>query len=182
MNWRLQLIRFYCPALLKKAKLAELFNLTALAFQQECPNFTGLSVKDSLLQYALFTKKAAQAALRNSDNLPSIKERLFQNAYQLGQKIRKELHLRTFDDVLLASKILYRILGIDFQSDEKGEVIIKRCFFSQFYSSQICQLISALDQGVVAGLSDGGIFAFSQRITEGKDCCKAKITFGENRK
>ncbi len=180
MNWRLQLIRFYCPGLVKKAKLAELFALTAEAFQQKCPDLSGLSVKDILHQYALFTKTAAQKALQRSENLISLNERLYQNAYLLGQKIRKELYIRTFADMLLSSKILYRILGIDFQGDESGEILIKHCFFSQFYSSQICQLISALDQGVIAGLSDGGVFAFSQRITEGKDFCKAKLTFETN--
>jgi hypothetical protein len=79
------------------------------------------------------------------------------------------------------SSILYQILGIDFEGDTSGEVTIKKCFFSDYYSQQVCQIISSLDEGVAAGLSGGGNLSFSGRITEGKDCCRARLAMPEEK-
>jgi hypothetical protein len=79
------------------------------------------------------------------------------------------------------SRTLYGILGIDFKGNPQGDVVIRRCFFSRFYSPQICEVISSLDEGVAFGLSAGGTFSFNQRITDGKTCCTAQIRFEENR-
>jgi len=58
-------------------------------------------------------------------------------------------------------------------------VIIKYCGFSRFYTGRVCRLISALDGGTFAGLSGGGKLEFSQRITEGHDCCRGRLLFPE---
>jgi hypothetical protein len=179
MNWRLQAIQIYLPKFIKRKKLIELFDLTAQAFQRNAPDLNKLSFEKCLDQYAIFTKTAAAVALQKPEELPAIKNKLYQKAFQMGQKIRAELHVRTFEDVMLASKILYRVLAIDFQGNINGEVTITRCFFSQYYSSEVCEIIAALDEGVAAGLSNGGILTFSNRITEGHKCCKAQIYFKE---
>jgi len=59
-------------------------------------------------------------------------------------------------------------------------VTVKRCYFSQFYSGSVCDLISALDDGVFSGLSGGGRLVFSERLTEGNACCRAKLRLGES--
>lgn len=176
MSLRLKIVQFYCPAFIKKQKLSDLFDLTAQAFEADPPDLSGKSLDEYLFHYALFTKSAAEKALQNANlSQQKVKNNLYKNAYRLGQRIKKQLGLRTFEDVMTASKFLYQILGIDFEGNQNGEIIINKCHFSEFYSSEVCELISALDEGMLAGMSGGGKLTFYQRITEDKDCCKANF-------
>ena len=68
-----------------------------------------------------------------------------------------------------------RFLQVGATLDAQGELRIRSCYFSSFYSSGVCRLISALDAGVAAGLSSGGRLVFSRRLTEGHDCCLARF-------
>jgi hypothetical protein len=77
------------------------------------------------------------------------------------------------------SRRLYGLLHIDFQGDFSGNITIKKCYFSSYYSKEICQLISALDEGIAAGLSGGGKLSFFQRITEGQPCCQGRLIMPE---
>jgi hypothetical protein len=94
----------------------------------------------------------------------------------MGSELRQRLHIKNTQEIMLASRLLYDILGIEFQGDARGEVTINACFFSTYYSSGVCRILSSLDEGVAAGLSGGGTLSFAQRITEGKDCCKARLS------
>jgi hypothetical protein len=76
-------------------------------------------------------------------------------------------------------QILYRAIGVEVQGDEQGNVTVSRCYFSRFYSGPVCDLISALDDGVFSGLSGGGRLVFSERITEGGVCCRAELKVKE---
>ena len=151
----------------------ELFNCTALAFECGIPQLEGLSFDECLEKYALFTKEEVEKSIQQGNDLQTIKNRLYQNAFRLGEKLRKRFHVTTIEEVMTMSRILYRTMEIEFHGTVQGEITINRCFFSRFYSSQVCQVISSLDEGVIAGLSGGGQLIFSERITEGKDCCKA---------
>jgi len=153
MNLLLSIARIYVPAFIKKKKVQELFELTADAFQSDLPAIKKLSYDDCLKAY---------------------------NAYQMGEKLRNDFHVKTQADVIHLSKILYKILKIDFTGNAFGEVIIKRCFFSPFYTPDVCGLISSLDEGVAAGLSAGGRLVFKERITEGKNCCQATFYMKDN--
>ena len=68
--------------------------------------------------------------------------------------------------------------GCKLDQNERGlcrnEFAIRRCFFSGFYSPEVCRLISSLDEGLAAGLT-GGKLCFVQRITDGGSCCKGHI-------
>lgn len=181
MSLRLTIVQLYCPVFLKKQKLAELFNRTAQAFQIDPPDLSRKSLDEYLMQFALFTQSAAEKILQSTNlSHEEVKKNLYRHTFQLGQKIRKQLGIRNFEEVLNASRFLYNLLGIDFKGDQNGEIIINKCYFSQFYSSQVCELISGLDEGMLAGLSGGGRLTFSQRITEGNDCCKATFTYDGN--
>jgi hypothetical protein len=79
--------------------------------------------------------------------------------------------------VMDIGRVLYRILDIDLQGDARGEVVISRCYFSRFYSAEVCRLMSAMDRGLFAGLSNGGELTFSSRITQGQPCCRAHFTW-----
>ena len=181
MNLRLSALKIYIPAFIKKKKLDELFRLTALAFGCETPERRGNSYRERLKSYAIFTKFEAEKCLREGGDLTEVKTGLFQNAYRMGREIRRNFRLRSPGEVMEMSRILYRFLGIDFEGKAGGDVTIKSCFFSHYYSPQVCRLISSLDEGLAAGLSDGGRLDFSQRITEDKDCCKARLVIPEKK-
>ena len=181
MNLRLLAVNIYIPAFIKRKKLDELFQLTAHAFGCDAPRGQGRSYNERLKSYATFTRSQAEKCLQEGTDLNEVKTELFQSAYRLGGKIRRDFRLRSLDEVMEMSQILYRILGIDFKGKTCGDVAIKSCFFSEYYSPQICQLISSLDEGLAAGLSEGGRLSFSQRITEDKDSCKARFVMPEKK-
>jgi hypothetical protein len=173
MNFRTKIFQLYVPAFVQKKMLSQLFGLTAHAFRCEAPKMEGFSYEERLKEYALFTKREAEKAIREGQELEAIKNRLYKNAYQLGQKLRRNFRIRSREEVMTMSRILYRLLRIKFHGNFQGDVTISRCFFSNFYSSEVCQIITFLDEGIAAGLSGGGKLHFYQMITEGKDCCKA---------
>jgi hypothetical protein len=73
------------------------------------------------------------------------------------------------------SRFLYGILDIEFHGNRSGEITIGRCYFSDFYSPQACEVMSAMDRGLLAGLAGGGDLVFTERITEGRPCCRARF-------
>ena len=181
MNLRLLALKIYIPSFIKKKKLEQLFDIVANAFGKPIPSLKGLSYKERLKAFALYTSKEAEKRIQAGQDPEGIKKRLFKNASILGQRLRKDLGIRSTREVMEMSSILYQILGIDFEGDASGEVTIKKCFFSDYYSPQVCQIISSLDEGVAAGLSGGGKLSFSARITEGKDCCNARLAMPEEK-
>jgi hypothetical protein len=179
MNVFLKLLAYCLPPSVKKKKLEELFSLAADAFQTDIPEIRALSYRETLERFAVFTRDEADKAIDSGRDLDALKGRLYANALELGENLRKKYRIKTVSDVMTMSRVLYRILGIDYQGSKQGDVVIQRCFFSSYYSPQVCQVISSLDEGVAAGLSGGGKFSFDQRITEGETCCKAQISFEE---
>ncbi len=169
------------PQFIKKKKLKELFRLTADAFQSKMPELVGLSFDECLSKYALFTKEQAESYLQRGRPIEEVKDRLYQNSNIFGQNLNKSLHIRTWKEVSEALKVIYKIIGIELQYGNHGEIIIKECFFSKYYSDEVCKLISSLDEGLAFGLSGGGRLCFSQRITEGSSCCKGSFE-GRNSK
>jgi hypothetical protein len=173
VNLLLHITRIYLPAFIKKKKIQELFALTADAFQSDLPSVKDLSYNDCLKAYAHFSKTKAEELIKGHYNTEGVKKRLYLNALQMGEKLRNDFRIKTQTEVIRASEILYKILRINFTGNSSGEVIIKKCFFSQFYTPQICRIISELDKGLAAGLSAGGRLVFNERITEGQNCCRA---------
>jgi hypothetical protein len=180
MNVFLKVFTPPLPSFMKKKKLDELFALTADAFQTDIPEIQELSYSETLEKFAAFTQGEAGKAIDTGSALDALKARLYANALELGESLRKKYRIKTVPDIMAMSRILYRILGIDFRGNKRGDVVIRRCFFSSCYSPQICELVSSLDEGVITGLSGGGLLSFDHRITEGKVCCKARISFEEN--
>jgi len=181
MNILLKLLPHNLPAFIREDILAGLFEATADAFGCPAPALGHLSYDEYLRAYALFTREQADKALQTGRDLPAIKAQLYQNAYPLGEKLHKWFTVDEMDEVMELGQILYRAIGVDFQGDEQGEVTVTRCYFSQFYSGPVCDLISALDDGVFSGLSGGGRLVFSQRLTEGENYCKARLSSGLNK-
>ena len=132
-----------------------------------------------LERYASFTTRCAEQALADRMDLDVVSRRMWAHAYALGESFRRRLGVRTRADALRAARVAYRMIGIDLRADEHGDVTVDRCAFAARYSPQACRLMSALDAGLIAGLTDGGRLAFSERITEGRPRCLARISWQE---
>ncbi len=168
------------PPFLKKIALNRLSRATAAAFGRPAPALKGLSFNESLGKFALFTQEEAGKAALSKEALPVVQARLYGSGFAWGRLLRRLLHVTGRQEAMALGRVLYRALEIDFEGNSKGEITIRRCFFSNYYSSQVCGVISALDQGILAGLSGGGRLQFYQRITEGAKCCKACLLRKEN--
>ena len=72
---------------------------------------------------------------------------------------------------------LYRHIGINMEFTADDELCFHSCYFSRFYTPAVCRAASALDDGILRGITGlaAGELHFSQRITEGCSCCKAVI-------
>jgi hypothetical protein len=176
MGLLLTISKLYIPANIRKRKLEMLFKATADAFRVAVPSTRGISFNDCLKLYAEFTRKLAIDSIKQNKEL-EVKSRLFQNAYLIGQQLKRDFKVET-PEVMQMGALIYKVLKIDFQGELGGDITIARCFFSTYYSSQVCQLISHLDEGLLAGLAGGGKLKFYQRLTEGHECCRAHLETG----
>lgn len=175
MNIAVRLLQWYTPIFVKKMALHDLFAATVAAFDCTAPSYKRLAYHDCLRLYALFTQSQVEAMIRDGRDLATVEQRLYENAFQLGKKYARLLPIRSQAEMMVIGRLLYDILDIDFQSNAQGEVVIRRCYFSHFYTGPICRIMSAMDRGLFAGLSQGGQLRFTTRITEGSPCCLARF-------
>jgi hypothetical protein len=181
MRLLISVLQIYTPDYIKKRALMQLFDATAAAFEAEVPPIAGLDSQKCLAEFARFTQTHAEQRLRDGHEVEVVGQRLYRNAVEMGQLHRKWLRVGTMADVMAIGRVLYRILDIDLQGDARGEVVIHRCYFSRFYSGEVCRLMSAMDRGLFAGLSNGGELTFTCRITEGQPSCRAHFRWENSR-
>jgi hypothetical protein len=163
----------------RRGEIERLFARTAAAFGSPVPPPRTRGAGGRLREYALFTRDSAEEALGGKGNLRALDNRLFGAALALGSGYRLRLRVRGTRDAMAAARLIYRGLGIDFRGSAEGKVVIRRCAFAAVYTPRVCALISALDRGLLAGLTGGGVLEFRQRITEGADSCRACFTEGK---
>lgn len=163
------------PAITRKKILKQLCIATASSFGCTAPKIDHLSSAESLRAYAIFTKEQAEKVRQSGRDITEVKNQLYQNAFPLGARLRKWISVKTVDDVVEIGQSLYQAIGVEMQGNSAGCLTIKRCFYSQFYDAFTCDLISALDDGIYSGLSEGRRLVFSQRLTEGQPCCLARL-------
>ena len=164
------------PSIFKRQALVQLFRSTAAAFQCDMVRLSGLSREQCLQEYARFSADRSEQALRCGGDLSELRERLYRHAYRLGRIPGWLLGIRSVDDVMALGRLLYGILDIEFNGSGNGEITISRCYFSRFYSPEVCRVMSAMDRGLLAGLAGAGDLVFIQRITEGQPCCCGHFT------
>jgi hypothetical protein len=175
-NVRLLAARMMFPLGARRREIERLFARTAAAFGSSVPPRRMRGAGGRLREYALFTRDRAEEALGGRGNLQALNNRLFGAALALGRGYRLRLRVRGTRDAMAAARLIYRGLGIDFRGSAEGKVVIRRCAFAAVYTPRVCALISALDRGLLAGLTEGGVLEFRQRITEGADSCRACFT------
>jgi hypothetical protein len=178
-NLRLLAARMILPLGARRREIERLFARTAAAFGSPVPPPRARGSGGRLREYARFTRESAEGALGGSESLPALESRLFGAAMALGRGYRLQLKLRGTRDAMAAARLIYRGLGIDFRGSADGDVVIRRCAFAAVYTPQVCALVSALDRGLLAGLTGGGVLEFQQRITEGASCCRAYLMEGK---
>jgi hypothetical protein len=178
-NMRLLAARMILPLGARRAEIERLFARTAAAFGSTVPPRRARGVRGRLWEYAQFTRAHAEEALDGGGDIPALDSRLFRAALALGNSYRLRLKVRGTRDAMAAARLIYRGIGIDFKGSAEGDVVISRCAFASIYTPGVCTLISALDSGLLAGLSGGGVLEFRQRITEGADSCKACFMKGK---
>ncbi len=178
MGLRLAMAKIYVPQFIQRRKLEALFSATAAAFEVATPSIEELSYFDGLKTYARFTRAQAERVIRDGEE-EKVQLRLFQNAYRIGQQFKVDFNINSSEEVMQMGFIVCKLLDIDFQGDPQGNIVIKRCLFSAYYSNKVCRLISSLDAGLLTGLSGGGKLSFRERITEGNECCRAYLQASE---
>ena len=63
--------------------------------------------------YAVFTREQAEKALQSGRDIAAIKTQLYQNAYPLGEKLRKWFGVDSMEEVMELGQILYRAIGVE---------------------------------------------------------------------
>ena len=155
-------------ALFRRIALQQLMNLTARAFNKPAKRVWSLPNDKALRVYAEYTR----------DNLKDgvdaqLLQRMNEEAYKMGRLLRKVFFLKKQAGIERFTIALYRNIGIELEGRIPGQLCFRQCFFSQYYTPEICLAASALDDGIIRGLAGCGQLTFQQRITEGCKCCMA---------
>ncbi len=181
MNIRLELARIWLPASVRKEKIGQLVGLTARSFETPFPDLRGGGVRRRLEEYAAFTRAQVDRATAEGIDLAGVRIKLRRGAADLGAELKTRFKVTGQRGELLLLRLAYRVIGIDLEADAAGGVIVRRCSFARFYNPETCRVISALDEGLMAGILGEGVLEFDRRITEGHDGCRAVFRFGEGR-
>lgn len=187
-----------CPmlsnSLFRRFELQVLMNLTARAFRQPSKRVWTLPNDSALRVYAEYTSSQLKSAADEE-----LLQRMNDEAFRLGRRLRRVCLIRNQSAARRFIVALYRNIGIDLvftdslpahgvQSSAGAAhrsssgvqslgVRVGRCFFCSYYTPQVCLAVSALDDGIIRGLTGMGRMHFLQCITEGHDHCIA--TFQE---
>jgi len=178
MRFLIRTVGAHAPGALKKKGVQELFRVTGAAFGCAAPDIAGLSFDECIAEYARFTRSEAGKLPSSGGGREAARERLFRGGRALGGRMRKVFLIATMEDAVLAMSILYRAIGIEARSEDGSAMTVSSCCFSGAYSPETCRVISALDDGIFAGLSGGGRLTFDRRITDGFPACSARIVPG----
>ena len=155
-------------ALFRRIALQQLMNLTARAFNKPAQRIWTLPNDEALRVYAEYTRDNLQEGVD-----AQLLKRMNEEAYRMGRLLRKVFFLKKQAGIERLTIALYRNIGIELEGHIPGQLCFRRCFFSQYYTPEICLAASALDDGIVRGLAGCGQLTFQQRITEGCKCCLA---------
>lgn len=161
-NWILSLLHTE-PG--RRLQLQLLMNLVARSAGKKCPCLLGKSSGKGLELFACYSAQHLEDI--------GIQKQLYQESYRLGTLLRRVLNIKTEEQLTRTVLLLYGNIHIDMQGLLPGEVCVKQCYFSSYYTPGLCRIASQMDAGIISGLASGGELSFSQRITEGHKQCKA---------
>ena len=197
MGLRLSLLYLWTPNYLISRELKQLNSqttgaltslLSTYAPQQGTVEEKPKNVKDVKAQRAQMAQtharlvEALEAAVGHDRAVALGRESLFNVGLALGKQTRSKLGVGDSQrDLIKASKILYRVLGISFHIDWIDEsnaiAVIEHCALSEQYSKLTCEVLCATDEGVITGLQPNVKMRFTQFITGGCQNCRANLNF-----
>jgi len=179
---RLFLLERWLPRAVQRRMFSALVRMTARAFETAVPDTGGLSMDEAVAAYARFTRREAERARQAGEvEAGRVRDRLYMGARRMGTAARGAAGVASREDAVRALRLLYAAIGIDLHADPSGEVTVTRCAFSSVYTPEACAFISALDAGLADGIAGGAALAFTERITEGAPCCRARLAWGPSR-
>jgi hypothetical protein len=173
MGLKLRLLQILIPSSVRTTTIKELFEYAAYAFECAPPDLEVQSQIEMLHTFGDFFKDEAEKVIGKGDDLVEIKQRLFENARLFGRKLKDRYRIRTLKDAFRMARAVFRTLMIDFEGDSRGEIVVRRCFFSSQFSKEVCSIMSSFDEGLLSGLSGGGVLTYIERITDCSACCRA---------
>ncbi len=174
MSLRLAVAERCVPAPLRRRGLDELADAAAAGFGCPRPPWRGRRYEDRLDEFARFTAdQAVLAAEAGRDSV--VRDDLRRHADELGRRLRRRLGVRSHDESLRALRVLYRQLQIDLRARSATTIEVSSCLFSRVYDASACRIVSAVDEGIAAGLTGGCELRFERRITEGASTCVATL-------
>lgn len=176
MNIRLLLLGLHVPAAVRRRMLRDLSRTIAAAFGVPPPDLAGVP-DDALVDgFAAFTRGLAGGMDADGPEGAAIRARLHDGARGMGREVRQHLGIRSASDAGRALRTLYRALGIELDADfVRGECTVSRCAFSATYTPEVCRFMSAVDAGIVDGITGGTTLEFTTRLTEGARQCRARL-------
>lgn len=180
MNLRLLVLRIGIPQHLKLEKLHSLMILSAEALRQPLPELQEMNLERSRELFVQLLLSGTTDSNQNEEAHELSGQTRLETAGKLfGLRLRCELRIKTPGEARTALRLLYRALGIDLCFDRADSITVSRCWFARYFTPETCKLVSALDRGVVNGLTDGGELVFTSRLTEGECACHATIKWRE---
>lgn len=197
MGLRLSLLYWWTPNYLIRRELRNLNNQTTCVLTsllatygpQQVPvvdeTQTSKSVREqraSMAQTHAKLVEALEEAVGHDKAVALGRETLFAVGVALGKQTRSKLGVGDSQrDLIKASKILYRVLGISFhiewQDETHAVAVIEHCALAEQYSKLTCEVLCATDEGVISGLQPKVKMKFTQYITGGCQNCRANLNF-----
>ena len=162
------------PSFVVSFELQVLMSITARAFARKGSAVWYLPARRALERYAEFSAECmARQSLTEDCGL-----RLYRYAFAAGRRIRKLTGFTKRDDLSKLVIYLYRNINIAMSGSVPEDISVSGCFFSRYYTPEMCRMMSNLDSGIVAGVCGrkfGSRLAFNARITEGDGVCRAVV-------
>ncbi len=199
MGIRLTFLSFWTPNYIISKELDRIFNHTTnslklllqvhasseyfkIANEIELPKGNIIKKRTAMAKSHALLVDALSNAVGPDRAINLGREALFEVGKRLGKETRNRLGIgNNSNDLIKAAKIMYRVLGIDFevqwQGKKKGTLIVNRCEMAKEYSELTCHVLSATDEGVIKGLESNVSMIFTERMTSGYSKCIAQIEF-----
>lgn len=203
MGLRLRLASIWLPGPLLVRELDRIAELTMSALDslleehapeslreirrmEEAPEAGGLEQRRAAMAAAQNARvEALVVALGRDEAVRLGRSSLYEVGVGLGREVRRRLGVGDNPrDLVRAARVLYRVLGIRFGVEWEGGgravLLVDRCALADSYSEEACLVLSAVDEGVVKGLSPRVGMYFEERIAAGAPRCVACINVNDS--
>lgn len=190
MNIKLRLLSIWTPKFILKRELKRTSHLTIeyldqLLKQNGIPLSQEEPIKGNLEEIrahmgSIHDQRVASLIkiLGREKAIEQGKPKMYAAGLKLGHEARELLNIESIEDAFAAAKILYKVLGIEFniKYEQKNIILyINSCALAEQYSAETCIIMSSADKGILKGLNEGLDMEFIDRITTGAEKCKACI-------